>query len=202
MKKRVVIIGACGHGRVVSDIILACGDTVVGFIDDNSDTYIEGFQYLGDSGAIDKYKDCMFIIAIGDNAARKHIANKYQDLNYYTAIHPSAIVSATASIGAGTCVMPNVIVNSMAKIGKHSIINSAAVIEHDCKVADFVHISPNATVSGTVSIGELSHIGVGASVVNNVEICGNVIVGAGGVVSENITEPGTYVGVPVHKLEK
>lgn len=202
MKKKVIIIGAGGHGRVISDIILACGDEVIGFIDDSKDVKINGFNYLGSMSGVEKYKDNLFIIAIGNNEIRNRIAKEYPHLNYYTAIHPSAVISRSASIGAGTCVMPNVTVNSMAKIGEHCIINSGAVVEHDCKIADFVHLSPHVAVGGIVSIGEMSHIGIGTSVVNEVRICKNVIVGAGGAVNRDITEPGTYVGVPVHKLEK
>ena len=202
MDKKVIIIGAGGHGRVISDIVLACGDTVIGFIDDNKDAAIDGFRYLGDMAAAYNYPDCMFFIAVGDNAARKRIAEIHPDLNDYTAIHPSAVISQTAKIGEGSCVMPNVTVNSMAKIGKHSIINSNTVVEHDCKVSDFVHLSPHATVGGTVSVGKLCWIGCGAVIINNISVCDNVTVGAGAVVNRDITESGTYVGVPIHKLEK
>ena len=201
MDKNVIVIGAGGHGRVVSEIISACGDKVVGFIDDNSQVKVYG-NYLGDINSVDSYSDCFFIIAIGDNRVRHDIALKHPNLKFYTAIHPSAVISPTASIGAGTCVMPNATVNSMAKIGEHCIINSNSVVEHDCKISDFVHISPNATVCGTVSIGEMSHIGSGASTVGNIKICAGVIIGTGGAVHKDITESGTYVGVPVHKVSK
>lgn len=202
MDKKVVIIGAGGQGRVISDIVSACKDNVIGFIDDNKDAHINGFEYLGDMSVIDGFLDCTFIIAVGDNETRKRIADKYPKLNYYTAIHPSAVISPTTVIGAGTCIMPNVTVNSMAEIGKHSIINSNTVVEHDCRVGDFVHLSPHTTVGGTVTIGDLTWIGIGASIVNNITICGGVTVGAGAVVNKDIAEAGTYVGVPVHKVEK
>ena len=202
MDKKIIVIGAGGHGRVISDIILACGDEVAGFIDDSEDVKISGFKYLGNMSEIENYKDSLFIIAIGNNEIRARIAQAYPHLNYYTAIHPSAVISPTASIGAGTCVMPNATINSMAKIGKHCIINSGSVVEHDCEIGDFVHLSPRVSVGGIVSIGKMSHIGIGTSVVNEINICEKVIVGAGGAVNRDITEPGTYVGVPVHKLEK
>ena len=43
MDKKIIVIGAGGHGRVISDIILACGDEVAGFIDDSEDVKISGF---------------------------------------------------------------------------------------------------------------------------------------------------------------
>ncbi len=35
MNEQVIVIGASGHGKVVADIILRCGDTLLGFLDDN-----------------------------------------------------------------------------------------------------------------------------------------------------------------------
>ena len=43
---------------------------------------------------------------------------------------------------------------------------------------------------------------MGATVKNNIEICENVIVGAGAVVVKNIIKAGTYIGIPVHEMEK
>ncbi|MDY4976492.1 MAG: acetyltransferase, partial [Clostridia bacterium] len=37
MDKRVVIIGAGGHGKVIAEIIKANNDNVLGFLDDNND---------------------------------------------------------------------------------------------------------------------------------------------------------------------
>ena len=35
MNKKVIIIGASGHGKVIADIIRKSNDTVVGFLDSN-----------------------------------------------------------------------------------------------------------------------------------------------------------------------
>ena len=202
MDKNVIIIGAGGHGRVICDTVLSCGDNVVGFIDENKEAKVEGFEYLGDMSVIKKYPDCCFIIAIGNNMVREIIAKDHSELDYYTAIHPSAVVSHSAKIGKGSCIMPHATINSCASIGMHCIINSNAVVEHDCKIADFVHLSPGAVACGTVSIGRLSHIGAGTSIKNNIAICEKVTIGAGAAVVNDISEPGTYVGVPVHRIEK
>ena len=37
MHKKVVIIGASGHARVIADIVKSSGDNLVGFLDDNMD---------------------------------------------------------------------------------------------------------------------------------------------------------------------
>lgn len=198
MPKEVVIIGAGGHGRVVADIVKSSGDIVLGFLDDGN---VSGVTLLGKVEDCVKYKDKYIFIAIGNNDVRCIIAEKYKGLNYYTAIHPTAVVGSDAEICKGTCLMPYSVVNSGAIIGEHCIINTHATVEHDCRVDDFVHVSPGAVLCGTVSVGKKSHIGAGATVRNNLTVCENVTVGAGGAVVKNIDMAGTYVGVPAKKID-
>ena len=55
-------------------------------------------------------------ICVGDSAGK--IAEKLKNVNWYTAIHPSAAVSEIdCKIGKGTVVMPNAVINAGAKIG-------------------------------------------------------------------------------------
>ena len=196
MAQRVVIIGAGGHGKVVADIVRACGDAVVGFLDDEPGKE----NVLGPLSSARNYSDCRFVIAIGSNETRKRLADALS-VRWYTAIHPTAVISPSASIGAGTVVMANAVVNAEAVIGAHCIVNTAAVVEHENVLADFVHISPNAALGGNVHVGECTHVGIGASVKNNVSICGGCTIGAGAAVVKDIDAAGIYVGVPARELK-
>lgn len=189
MAKNVVVIGAGGHGKVIADIITACGDNFLGFLDDD-----ESKKTLGKVADCEKYADCFFVIGIGNAEIRE----KFSKLPYkwYTAIHPSAVVSPSAKIGEGTVIMPNAVVNADAKIGRHAIVNTTAAVEHDNEIDDFVHISVGAKLGGTVKIGKRTHIGIGATVKNNIDICADCIVGAGAVVVKNIERKGIYKGIP------
>lgn len=206
MCKKVIIIGAGGHAKVIADIVLKSNDEVIGFLDDNVEigTVIIKENRLKVIGKINncyKFQDeynAEFIIAIGDNKIRAEIAQKY-DLKYYTAIHSTAVIGSDVRINEGTVIMPNTCINCSAQVGKHCIINTAAVVEHDNNIMDFVHISPNVALAGTVTVGKYVHIGVGAIVRNNISICDNVIVGAGAVVVKNIDEVGLYIGIPATK---
>lgn len=205
MHKKVVIIGAGGHAKVIADIIEKSGDEIIGFLDDKIEKntiIIKDYKVIGDlnnrfSLAIAN-EDYEFIIAIGDNKKRKEISTS-PNLKFYTAIHPSAQIGINVEIEEGTVIMANVCINSSSRVGKHCIINTGAIIEHDNIIENYVHISPNATLGGTVKVEELTHIGIGATVKNNVTICKNCTVGAGAVVVKNIIEEGTYIGVPARE---
>lgn len=202
MNQSVVIIGASGHGKVVADIIERSGDCVVGFLDDNtslSEKFV-GFPVLGKIDDYKKYKDVKFVVAIGNAVIREKIVNKLNDVIWYTAIHPAAVISSLdTEIREGAVIMANAVVNAGAVIGKHCIINTGAVVEHDNRLADYVHVSVGAKLAGTVSVGKSTWIGIGASVSNNLSICEGCMIGAGAVVVKDIDEAGTYVGVPAKK---
>lgn len=207
MRKKVVIIGAGGHAKVIADIIEKSGDEIVGFLDDNKEigtTIIKEYKVIGDLNnrfamAVTK-ENLEFIIAIGDNKKREEISHS-PNLKFYTAIHPSAQMGLDVEIQEGTVIMANACINSSAKIGKHCIINTGAIIEHDNIIEDFVHISPNVALGGTVKIGKSTHVGIGSTIKNNITICENCKIGAGAVVVKDILEEGTYVGVPARGMK-
>lgn len=201
MSKKLVIIGASGHGKVVVDIAVKSGYEIVGFLDDNDSVKeICGFPVLGATKNMFEYKDsCEFVIAIGNNEIREKIATSY-DVKWATLIHPTAVVGINVQIGEGTVIMANAVINPCANIGRHCIINTGAIVEHDNELADYVHISPNAALAGTVCVGKGTHIGIGACVKNNITITGNVVVGAGAVVIKDITETDVYIGVPARRI--
>lgn len=202
MNKKIVIIGAGGHAKVIADIIEKSSDIVYGFLDDNKEVgekIIKNYKVLGKVSECmflqSDNKDLYFIIAIGNNYIRRSIYER-NNLNYYTAIHPNSTIGMEVKIGEGTVVMANTCINSNTVIGKNCIINTGAIIEHDNVIGDYVHISPNATLCGTVKIEDFTHIGAGSIIKNNINITTTCTVGAGAVVIKDILEQGTYIGVP------
>lgn len=202
MHNNVVIIGAGGHAKVIRDILVSRHERLLGFIDDHVSGTFQGRPILGNLKVIPQYSEmASFIIGIGDNAVRAKIANS-NSINWYTALHPNAVISSSVEIGEGSAVMAQAVLNPDAVIGRHCIINTGAVVEHDCVIGDYVHVSPHATLCGTVHIGNNVHIGAGTVVKNNVSICSGCVVGAGAVVIHNILQAGTYVGVPAKRVYK
>lgn len=201
-EKKVMIIGASGHGKVIADIIHQSGDQVMGFLDDDpTKKEIHQIPVLGKIEDIQKYKDDFcFIIGIGDNQIRKKIAESNPALNYYTAIHPTAVIGEGVRVGNGTVVMANAVINADANIGEHCIINTSAVIEHECVIGGYTHVSPQACLCGNVHVGEECHIGAGTTITNNKNIVNNIIIGAESVVIRDINESGTYAGIPIRRI--
>lgn len=206
MQKKVVILGASGHAKVIADIVKKNNDLLIGFLDDNLEIQnkiiFDSKKVLGTIEDVYKYSDCYFIIGIGNNKFRKMISNKYSKLKWYTAIHPNAVIANEVEIDEGTVIMAGTVINTGTKIGKHCIVNTSSSLDHDNILEDYVHISPGSHLAGTVIVGEETWICSGVTVVNNINIGKNNIIGAGATVIKSILEEnGTYVGIPVERIK-
>lgn len=191
--KKLVIIGASGHGKVAADIAVKNGYEDIVFLDDD-EKVLEcfGFPVIGKTEKA-QYMDGDMIVAIGNAGVRERIQSR---LKTVILIHPSAVISRRVQIGSGTVVMAGAVINSDVQIGDDRIINTGATVDHDCVIDDYVHISVGAHVAGACEIGKRTWVGAGATVSNNVELCRDCTIGAGTVVIKKINHPGTYIGVP------
>lgn len=206
MKDKLIIIGASGHGKVVADIAIKMNKWQnIAFLDDDQAIKTSmGLEVIGKTADAFTFKDeADFFVAIGSNTTREKIQEKLieQGLNVVSLIHPSAVIGTDVGIGIGSVVMAGVVINSSSRIGKGCIINTSASLDHDNVIENYVHISPGVRTAGSVSIGKGTWLGIGSIVSNNVNIYSGCKVGAGAVVVKDINKPGTYVGVPVRRVD-
>jgi sugar O-acyltransferase (sialic acid O-acetyltransferase NeuD family) len=207
MKEKLLIIGASGHGKVAADIAIKMNKwQSIAFLDDDDSIKTSmGLKVIGKivDAFIYKY-ETDFFVAIGNNATREKIQEKLitEGLSIVSIIHPDAVIGTDVDIGIGTAVMAGVVINTSCRIGKGCILNTSSSLDHDNIIEDYVHISPGSSLAGTVKVGKASWIGIGSAVSNNVNICRNCKLGAGAVVVKDIINPGTYVGVPVRKINR
>ena len=191
-----ILYGASGHARVIRDIVEAQDDRVSRLIDDNVEiNVLDELPVCHDLNV-----DEPVIVSIGNNAIRKKVVGKIGQGSsssnaelFGKAVHPSAIVSPSATIGEGTVIMQGAILQAKSSIGKHCIVNTGASIDHECRIDDYVHISPHATLCGNVSVGEGTWICAGTTLIQGVSIGRWCMIGAGSVVTKNI--PDGYLAV-------
>jgi sugar O-acyltransferase (sialic acid O-acetyltransferase NeuD family) len=205
----VVVYGGSGQGKVVVDILRACGIEPEGFIDDDplQCGELPGLKKLGDGNWLITQaasRSVAVALGIGDNFDRRRIAERSAAIGIplITAVHPSATVAESATLSSGVVVMAQAVVNPGASIGLGTIINTGAVIEHDCSVGDFAHISPKAAIGGNVQVGDLSWLGIAAAAIPGVKIGAGCIVGAGATVVRDVDDWLVVVGTPARVLKK
>ena len=191
MNKKLAIIGAGGHGKVVGEIALLNQYDTINFFDDKI-SEIKNFPF-GIVGNIELLKKNLknyddFFVAIGDNVSRcdKISWLKKEKKNLVNLIHPKSTVSKFSSIEAGSCVMANAAINAGTLIKEGVIINTSASIDHDCQIEGYAHISPNCSLSGNVKVGKFTHLGTGTSVHPGINIGQNVKTGIGSKIYKDI----------------
>lgn len=200
--RRLAILGASGHGKVVAEMAELTGWDEVVFFDDAYPSVKKAGVWAVKGATEDMVADidlyAAVIVAIGNNKIRleksKYLLSKGFKLGILT--HPRSTVSKYAEIGVGTVVMAGAIINPFTSIGLSSIINTSCSIDHDCAIAEGVHVSPGANVAGGVSIGEMSWLGIGSIVKQGVEIGSSVTVAAGAVVVNDVPRNSIVKGVP------
>lgn len=198
------LYGAGGHAKVILDILQSFGVRLKGVFDDNPPDakllvmeVADGVRLLGEGFP---QLDAPLIITVGNNARRAELATLIK-ANYGVAIHRSAIISSTTSVGVGTVVLHGAVVQADSQIGAHVLVNTAASIDHDNVIGDYVHVSPHATLCGHVEVGEGTHIGAGAVVIQKIRVGRWCTIGAGAVVLRDIPDFSTAVGNPAKVIK-
>ncbi|MDD4781890.1 MAG: acetyltransferase [Tissierellia bacterium] len=204
-EEKVLVVGSSGHAKVIIDILEKNNKEVIGVIDDFRKKNDKTFDYnvLGGivdiPSIVDSY-NCKIIIGIGDNFVRKEITNKLSllkpNIEYISAIHPSAQIGKNVYLGVGIVVMAGAIINAEAKIGNNTFINTNSSIGHDVVMCEFSSVAPGVTVGGNVTIGEASAISIGATIKEKIKIGSNSIIGAGSLLLSDCPNDVVMYGTP------
>lgn len=208
--KKIVLLGAGGHCKVIIDILNSTNKyEIAGITDKSIKGNVLNIPIIGDDNVLPKlYREGVEYAFIGLGALsnmniRNLLYSQLKKIGFKlpVLIHKAAVVSPYSHVSDGTCVMAGAIINPGADIGENCIINTGSVIEHDCKVGHNTHISPNAAVAGRVTIGSNTHIGIGSSIIQGITIGNNVTIGAGAVVISNIEDNSLAVGIPAKVIK-
>ena len=206
--KRLAILGASGHGKVVADTAECCGWQIIEFFDDAwpQVTSIGVWPVVGNTSdllsRVGEFDGVL--VAIGNNSVRRRKMDelKASGAQLPVLIHPSSIISRYAKIGSGTVVFASAVVNAYAIVGEGAVLNTGCSIDHDCVLGACVHVSPGARLAGAVTVGDGSWIGIGACVRQVLSIGSNVMVGAGAAVICDISDNMTVAGVPARAIAR
>jgi sugar O-acyltransferase (sialic acid O-acetyltransferase NeuD family) len=208
-RKKCVIMGAGGHGRVVLDILLSARQyQVVGFLDSNPALHgrrMDGLPILGDLSVLPDL--CAqgvtsAVVAIGDNGIRRDMAEQMEaaGLQLINAIHPSANLARNVTLGRNIVIAAGALVCAHCQIGDSVILNTGCIVDHETMIGTAAHVCPGARIAGRVAIGSGAFVGIGATILQGLRIGYEAVVGGGAVVIEDVEPLTTVVGVPARVL--
>ena len=198
--RRLLVLGAGGHGRALADLAAACGFTVVGFTEPDG----AGRDVVGTDddlpALIARLRVGAAAVGVGSTALarRRELFGRLRAAGLATPalVHPRASVSASAAVGDGAALFPGVVLGAGVRVEANAVLYSAAVAEHDCRIGEHAWLSPGVVLAGGVTVQAGAFLGAGAVVVPGRTIGRRAMVAAGAVVVEDVEPDATVVGVP------
>ena len=157
---------------------------------------INGVPIRGPLTLLPDKNETRAFLAIEDNRSREHAAERFQNVNWVTLIHPTAWVDPSARLGAGTYIAAGAVVNAQAVLGHHVMVSAGASVGHDCIVEDFVQIDSGVRLGGGAHLARGACCRIGSAVIPNCAIGAGARLGPRAVAVKPIPAGATYVGLP------
>lgn len=181
-KEKLLLVGAGGFGRVVSELARQTYDCA--FVDDGFELGAEicGITVVGRLSDLEALRGEYekLVVVIGNNALRERIYQKALAHGYTfpNIVCSNAYISPFAKLGWGCVILNNAVVQNGATVGNGVLLNPGVEIHHDSFVGDHSLIYTNSVVRTGTKVGKCVRIG------SNVTICNNAVVPDGADISD------------------
>jgi sugar O-acyltransferase (sialic acid O-acetyltransferase NeuD family) len=213
MSADLVLIGAGGFARETAQAVHALNDNgagwrLLGYLDDDPARHglvIDGIPVLGGRDLVEQLPGASFVVCTGrpgDYVSRLRIVHELglPPDRYATIVHPSASVSRSSSIGAGSVLLAQVTLTAAVTVGAHVAIMPHVTLTHDAVVEDFVTIASGVNLGGGARVQRAAYLGAGALIGENRAVGAFSLVGMGAVVTRDVPEREVWVGIPARRL--
>jgi sugar O-acyltransferase (sialic acid O-acetyltransferase NeuD family) len=201
--RRIVVIGAGGHARVLIAALKRLGSTPSACLDADANKWqssILGVPVVGDDRQLDQLGEVDLVNAIGftrDPSLRRRVWERFHDVYEFVSVRDSsAIVDESVILGRGVQLLAGSIVQTGSSIGANTIVNTGAQIDHDCWIGMHCHIAPGAVLCGDITVGDSTLIGARAVVKQGVSVGTGAIVAMGAVVTRSVPDNAIVLGCP------
>lgn len=142
------IVGTGGYARKAFDAVVARGEQVSGFIDENPDAIspVDSLPVFIPGAWPSSMNVERAFVAIGRPEVRRRLMDKLcvDGVQLPPLIHPRAWVAPDAILGEGCFVGAQAAVESAAIIGRGCIVDTGSVVDHDARLDDYLHLMPGS----------------------------------------------------------
>jgi len=205
-----VIIGASGLGREVYDLARVCyghleNFKVKGFLSDGPSNIAQmGYpNVLGNVADYELEEGDVFFCAIGKVSDRKKTTEiiLQKGGHFINLIHPTSIISPSASIGKGVAIKAFTILSNEVVVGDFSYLQGSVILGHDVLIGQYCQINSFTFMAGNCKIGNQCVINAGARLIQSTIVEDNAVVGIGSVVLRKVKQGTTVFGNPARRVD-
>ncbi len=207
-KRKLIILGTRAFAEEVADLVSDCDEYELAGFGENWERErcsrsLLGYPITWVDDLAPLAATHQAICAIG-TTNRSLFVKQVEGMGFQFATmrHPTARVSRTATVGAGSILSVGVAIAAHASLGHHVIVNRGCLIGHHTTIGDYVTISPGANIAGACRIGGATYIAMGAIVLDHITIGAHSIVGAGALVTKDVPDNVQVVGAPARITKK
>ncbi|MDK2349144.1 acetyltransferase [Pseudomonas paraeruginosa] len=205
MRKKLIIVGAGGLGRVVYNVLAndaGFGEqyALAGFLDTRPDLRLPddiAAPLLGSPLDYQVRPGEAFIPAVGDPGLRERLlAPLLAQGAEFATYSEQAFIGARTRIGAGTFITPGAVLSVDSEIGRCVYIDTYVVLGHDVTIGDHAMLGAMTFLAGGVRVGHGASIHPRATIAKDVSIGDGATVGIGSVVVNDVPAGVTVFGNP------
>jgi sugar O-acyltransferase (sialic acid O-acetyltransferase NeuD family) len=209
MRKRLVIIGAGGLGRIVYDVMskdatLRDEIELAGFLDTRADVAMpDGLDcpVLGSPLDYQVRSGDIFIPAVGDPNLRAKLVTPLleQGAEFYSYTR-AASIAGRVEIGRGTFLTPGAVISTDCRIGEFGYADTYTIVGHDVEIGAHCMIGAMTFIAGGVRVGDRVAINPRATIAKGVKIGDGATIGIGSVVVKDVPAGVTVFGNPARTI--
>lgn len=209
MRKRLIIVGAGGLGRIVYDVLIndvELRDEVdlAGFLDTRTHLVLPpelDCPILGSPLDHPVQPDEVFIPAVGNPKWRKNLVGPLatQGAEFFIYARRAA-VAARARIGRGSFLTPGAVISTDCQIGDFSYLDTYTILGHDVRIGKYCMVGAMSFLAGGVQIGDGVTINPHATIAKGVQIGDDATIGIGSVIVKNVPAGVTMFGNPARAI--
>lgn len=208
-RKKIIIVGAGGLGRIVHDVLSRDSEInreyiLAGFLDTRTDLELPCDLHdsvLGTPLSYQPQTDEVFIPAIGDPKWRQKLLAPLIEKNaIFYSYTRQASVAARARIGQGVFLTPGSVISTDCTIGDYSYIDTYVIVGHDTDVGAYCMVGAMSFLAGGVCLEDGVTLHPRSTIAKGVRICQESTVGIGSVVMKNVPPKVTVFGNPAKTI--
>ena len=140
----------------------------------------------------------VFLCAVGNPAARLVVARNMEARGgqFISAIHHTALIADSSSLGPGSIVMPYAIIDINSHLGDHSLLYFRAGVGHDAIIGGGCVLLSNAVVGSRCVLGECVVVSTLAFCNTGISVGSFALIGANSFAARDVPSRSSTIGVP------